>query len=131
MKRLILAALFCVFGAIAAKAQLLANNTNCPITIQQICVNVNPCTKILGPMITLMPGQVIPNPFPPCNPGQETMYQVCWRNCPNICTVVAATPPPTRCLVGIPNVAPLAPGCPPCGPATVSFDFMTGTLKVF
>jgi len=131
MKKMFLAALFCVMGTIAANAQWFVNYTNCPVNVQQICVNTNPCAKILGPMVTLAPGAIIPIPFVPCNPGQETMYQVCWTNCPGICTIVSATPPPQICLAGVPFSAPLAPGCLPCGPATVTVDPFTGTLKVY
>src|SRR5688500_7103804 len=105
MKKLLLAAMFCVLGTIAAKAQWFANYTGCDITIQQICVNTTPCAKIAGPTVVVTAGSVIPVPFAPCSTTQETMYLVCWVNCPNLCTVVSVTPPPQICLAGVPYTA--------------------------
>jgi hypothetical protein len=130
MKKLILAAACCIMGSVAVKAQVFANTTPCDVKIQQICVDVNPCAKNAGPSILLTSGTIIPIPFVPCTTTQETMYLVCWANCPNTCTVVSATPPPLICLAGVPYSAPMPP-CAVCGPATVTVDPFSGTLKVY
>lgn len=128
MKKLMLAAMFCVLGTVAAKAQWFANYTACDLTFQQFCVNTTPCAKVAGPTVTVLAGQVIPVPFAPCAPGQETLYLVCWVNCPGLCAAVSVTPPPQACPV--PYSAPLPP-CFPCGPATVTADPFSGTVKVY
>jgi len=128
MKSLFLAALFCILGTVAAKAQWFANYTSCDVTIQQICVNTNPCQKVPGPVIVLTAGSVIPVPFTPCSTTQETMYLVCWVNCPNICTAVSVSQPQ---ICGVPYVGQLGPCGTGCGPATVATDPTTGTVKIY
>lgn len=128
MKKLLLAAMFCIMGVVAANAQaMFVNYTACDVTIQQFCVNTTPCAKIAGPTVVVPAGAIIPVPFPPCAPGQETLYLVCWVNCPGICAAVSVSAPQ---VCPVPYTAPL-PACFPCPPATVSADPFTGTVKVY
>lgn len=127
MKKLFLAASFCLLGSIAAKAQWFVNYTGCDVTIQQICVDKF-CVATPGTPVLVTAGNTVPAPAF-CTAPLETTYQVCWVSCPGTCATVTVSTTPYKCPTELPFEAPLG-ACSPCGPSLVSAD-PSGTVKIF
>jgi hypothetical protein len=112
---LILLTVLLFFAAFTANAQpptCITNSTTCELTVIRHCYDKSSCTVVSSSMPqVLLPGNCYTFPDPPCEGGQEEVYEFWWSD--------ATCPPPTQMNhVFITDASSILPHCFP-GPVSM------------